>query len=332
MEMKKGSLTEMIQRRSVDKQVKHRRPEVLSNLDIHHNSILLRTGKASSKEHSKNNGIIISQSFYISDIKESRQIADQALNHLAVQHAEPIGLMISLLLPEVETEETLRQLMKELNELCEERKLELIPSAIEVAAAVNQPVLSITAFGQTDCQEMKNPEPSQELVMTGWAGMEGTAILAKTQMEKLRTRLSIEFLEEAIELGSQTSIQMAASIAWNTGAVTMEELGDSGIFGALSSFSARHQRGFSVDLKKIPIRQETIEICEFFELNPYVLTSKGCLLIVTPHGNELVNAMAQEGIKACVIGQISENHQKIIMNDGEIRYLEPPKEDELSKA
>jgi hydrogenase expression/formation protein HypE len=32
--------------------------------------------------------------------------------------------------------------------------------------------------------------------------------------------------------------------------------------------------GLEIDLKKIPVRQETIEICEFFGINPYELISR----------------------------------------------------------
>ena len=34
----------------------------------------------------------------------------------------------------------------------------------------------------------------------------------------------------------------------------------------------------------IPIRQETIEICEFFNINPYLLDATGCLFVVVEDG------------------------------------------------
>ena len=89
---------------------------------------------------------------------------------------------------------------------------------------------------------------------------------------------------------------------------------------------------WACDLKKIPIRQETIEICELFNLNPYQLISSGSMLIGTDHGSQLVDALAKEGIHAAVIGKAVEGNDRVIFNDGEKRFLEPPKADELYRA
>ena len=54
--------------------------------------------------------------------------------------------------------------------------------------------------------------------------------------------------------------------------------------------------GLEVDLQKIQLRQETVEICEYFNLNPYMLISSGCMLIVTDNANLLVDRLNEEGI------------------------------------
>ena len=45
--------------------------------------------------------------------------------------------------------------------------------------------------------------------------------------------------------------------------------------------------GLEADLKKIPIRQETVEICEVFHLNPYHIMSSGSVLAVTEDGPDV---------------------------------------------
>ena len=80
---------------------------------------------------------------------------------------------------------------------------------------------------------------------------------------------------------------------------------------------------------EIPVRQETIEICEYFDLNPYYLISSGCMLMTGPDGYGLVRALKQEGIPAAVIGKVTEGKARIVRNQGEITYLERPKTDEL---
>ena len=71
---------------------------------------------------------------------------------------------------------------------------------------------------------------------------------------------------------------------------------------------------------------------KFFNLNPYQLISSGSMLIGTDHGSQLVDALAKEGIHAAVIGKAVEGNDRVIFNDGEKRFLEPPKADELYRA
>ena len=96
--------------------------------------------------------------------------------------------------------------------------------------------------------------------------------------------------------------------------------------------SGRAGCGLKVDLKAIPIRQETVEICEFFEVNPYQLLSGGALLFTTDDGEKLVDALMEEGIPAAVVGFLQEGNDKIIVNNDETRFLDMPQADEIHKV
>ena len=85
----------------------------------------------------------------------------------------------------------------------------------------------------------------------------------------------------------------------------------------------------SVDLKAIPIRQETVEICECFRLNPYQLLSTGALLVVTENGKELCRIFCAQGMEAALIGTLQAGNDRVLYNDGETRYLDLPQTDEL---
>lgn len=61
----------------------------------------------------------------------------------------------------------------------------------------------------------------------------------------------------------------------------MHDLSQGGIFTALWEMAERAGVGLEVDLKRIPVKQETIELCEYFDINPYNLYSAGALLIGT---------------------------------------------------
>ena len=68
-----------------------------------------------------------------------------------------------------------------------------------------------------------------------------------------------------------------------------------------------------------------MEVCEFFGYNPYEIRSDGALLMVTDDSHTLIEALAKQGITAAVIGVTTDGNDKVILNDDEKRFLEPPR-------
>ena len=56
--------------------------------------------------------------------------------------------------------------------------------------------------------------------------------------------------------------------------------------------------------------QETIEICELFDLNPYRLSSGECLLMAVENGGDAVKLLSEAGIPSAVIGKSKRDRQK----------------------
>jgi len=104
---------------------------------------------------------------------------------------------------------------------------------------------------------------------------------------------------------------------------------EGGIFGCLWEAARIAGVGLEVDLKKIPICQESVEICDFLDINPYELMSDGTMLIMTPDGEGLNKALANEGVNAGIIGRTTSSNDKIIRNDEEVRYVDKPAADSI---
>lgn len=121
-------------------------------------------------------------------------------------------------------------------------------------------------------------------------------------------------------------------MASECGAGVMHDITEGGIFGALWEMASAAGVGMDIDLKKIPIRQETVEICEYFGLNPYQIMSSGSMLIAADNGWGLVRELEKAGIPAAVIGTFTSGHDRIIRNGEERRYLDKPQTDELYKV
>ena len=150
-------------------------------------------------------------------------------------------------------------------------------------------------------------------------------------MAELKSRYSRPFLDRAAKYIDYLSIRSEAAVAAKSGAAAMHDLSEGGIFGALWELGQCSGVGLEIDLKKIPIRQETVEICEFFDLNPYKLLSGGSLLLVAEDGNAVVQAIEKSGGKAVIIGRTTAGNDRVILNGEERRFLETTQTDELWK-
>lgn len=326
--MKVGKIPEMVLKRSVFKQIKHRRDEVLIGPGIGVDCSAIAVGP--------DEAIVLSTDPITST---SQNIGDLAIhitaNDIAASGAEMIGVMLTIIMPVRGKESELREMMQRIESCCKELNIEVMGGHTEVSNAVNQIIVTVTGVGKIAKEELSksiDDKEGLEIVMTKWAGLEGTSIIANEKKEELCTRYTSDFIEGASEYIKNISIVKEAHIAKEHGAVIMHDVTEGGVFGALWEVGSALDAGIEVDLMKIPLKQETVEICEFFDINPYLLISSGSLMIVTKRANELVMKLSKEGIQATVIGRVKEGNERIAINGEERRYLEPPRADELYKA
>ncbi len=179
--------------------------------------------------------------------------------------------------------------------------------------------------------------PGEELVVIGAAALSGTAEIARKKYRELSAFFSAGFLQDACRLeqtygvGEEPRKSEAWKIALTEGAGAVYAMGEGGVLSALWKTAEASQVGLTADLRKIPIRQETIEICERYDLNPYKLKSGGALLVGISGGEALVRQMKQMGLPAAVIGETNEGNDRLLYSREKCRYLERPGEDELRK-
>ena len=75
-----------------------------------------------------------------------------------------------------------------------------------------------------------------------------------------------------------------------------------------------------------------MEICNFFDINPYELLSGGALLAATKDPEKLVSDLAKEGIEAVIVGMCTDSKDRVLLNGESKRFLEIPKTDEIYKV
>lgn len=326
--MKVGKLPESVLKRSVFKQLHTKREEVLLGAGVGEDCAAM---KLDSDEI-----FVISTDPITGTAKDIGDLAVQiTVNDLASAGAEPIGVMLTMLLPEDATEEELKHVMAQVESACEKNRIQVMGGHTEVTRVVSQIVLSVTGVGKAKEDRLISTAdvlPDMDILVTKWVGIEGTAILAKEKEQELSARYTKPFLEAAKGLDQYLSVLPEAATAVKSGVAAMHDVTEGGIFGALWEMAEASGVGLEIDLKKIPLKQETVEICEYFGISPYELISSGSMLMAAKDGNRLVMELQKEEIPAVIIGKATAGRDRILRNEDECRYLEPPKTDELYKV
>ena len=217
-----------------------------------------------------------------------------------------------LLTPETREEE-LKEMMRGVESACSQLNMEVMGGHTEITDVVKHPLISVTGVGTIKKEEVlvtSSVKPGQDIVITKWIGLEGTSIAAKEKEAELLERFAPSFVETAKHFDQYLSVVPEAKIAKEWGVSAMHDITEGGVFGALWEMGSGSNVGLDIDLKKIPIRQETVEVCELLGLNPYILMSSGSMMIATDDGYGLVRKLNQAGIEASVIGKATDKNER----------------------
>ncbi len=316
--MKTGKLSESVLKRSILRKLQTKRPEVIQGAGVGRDCALFSFPNGEM-------GVSVS-SFTLFDSQGLEAKLMGAMNNAAAESMEPVSILLSLVLPEETEEEQIRKLMDQAESVCSRLGIQIAGGDSRISPNVRQIQVSVTVVSKTvQNNAMSEPAtPGQDVVMTKWLGLAGTSAAVRAKEGELKKRLPVRLVTEAGSFDRYASIHREASVAASFGAEWMHDVSRGGIFTALWELAESVKRGFEIDIRKIPIRQETIEVTEVLGLNPYELDGTGSLLIVTAHGEELIRLLEREAIPATVIGIITENKAKILLNQEEKRYLDRP--------
>ncbi len=323
--MQIGKLPESVLARSVLQPIRHRRPEILMGPAIGQDCGIMQLAE--------DEVFVISTDPITGTVHDIGNYSIHiTANDLAAAGAEPVGVMITALLPEETDERELRKMMQDVENTCAALEMEVMGGHTEITDVVKQPLLSVTGVGKVRQDQVlltNQMQPGDDLVVTKWIALEGTSILAKEREAQLKQVFPVSFVRTACDFDQYLSVIPESRVATKQGVHAMHDITEGGILGALWEMAEGAGTGLDIQIKSIPIRQESIEICEQFGINPYQLMSSGSMLLATENGNAMVQALHQAGIHGTVIGRATDSHDRILRNGDEIRYLDRPKSDEL---
>lgn len=319
--MKLGKIPENVLTRSIFKRLNVKRNELHSKQEVGEYCAFLRSDK----------GITVVSEELNSDglVNKGSMLVLRLINNLAIKGAESEALLFTILLPQDGDEQGLREIVDELNAAAREVGIPIVNVNTRVSDAVTKPVVSGTIIGTADEVFVNHASPGDDVVVTKWVGLEGTHLIAELKATELKSKFPSHLCYDALNFDKYMSIVPEAATAIKSGVTAMYSMSEGGVFAALWELSVACGVGLDIVLRDIPLKQETVEICNVFDLNPYGLLSGGSLLMTAADGNRLVMELNKAGIEATIIGKCTASNDKILINDEIRRFIEPAKQDEI---
>lgn len=324
--MRLGKVSDSVLKRSVLKNIKKRRNEMAIGAGLGEDCAIFSLSSSSLVS------TCVSQAV-VSGEKDAARLLQKVLNNLACSGVAPLGVMLSITLPESAREIRIKEIMAGAESVAAPANIQIMGGHTTVSPHVTKTIVSAVGYGYSDGKGLttKGIRPGMDIVVSKWIGLEGTALLAKHAEEELKKRYPAYMIDEAICFEQCLSILPEAAVAVSSGTRHMHDVSEGGIFAALWELAESSGVGLEIELRRLPIRQETVEVCEFLGVNPYELLSGGALLMVTEDGNGLVEKLLDAGINAVVVGKTTDNNDKIIYNGEEKRFMDKPAMDEIHR-
>ncbi len=326
--MKSGKVSEAVLKRSIIKEVNQQKKQgVASKAGVGCDSGLFAVSECT--------GVMASACTVLAGEEEglAKLAVIRACNSLFASMATPEAVTVQILLPETMEESSLKHIMHEILTACEICDVVLSQGHTQVSSFVTSPVISVTAIGTASAVQLLNETVyGSDLVMTKTAGLAGSILLAKHYRENLHERYTHSFIDKVATREDEFFIGTECKILKELGVCHMHDVAEGGVFGAVWELAERLHAGVELELKKIPILQGTVEISEYFDVNPYQLKGDGAVLFLTHDSDIVIKKLKEQGIMATVIGKMTDSNDRILINEEEKRFLEPNRVDEYERA
>jgi len=256
-----------------------------------------------------------------------------ASNDIAVRGAAPLWVIGVILLPEDYSEGVLDHITRDMDEAARELGAMIIGGHTEETPRLDRPIVVCTVMGLADRYvSTSGARPGDKVLLIGWAGLEGTAVLASDFRNKLlKLGVSEDVLRRAEGLYRRISIVKPALRLAEFGASSMHDPTEGGLIGGLVEVAAASRVRIEVWERRIPLLDETRIIADKLGIDPLKLISSGALIATIPE--ERVKDLGETGINYSIIGEIHEGEPRLTLHriNGETEiYYEPP-EDELAR-
>jgi len=259
-------------------------------------------------------------------------------NDVVAMGGRPRYLTTTILLPPGASEARLQAIFAEVRRAARKAGVLWIGGHTEVTPAVRRTVVCAQAIGFLRRPPLLTSaaRPGQLLVMTKWAGLEATTLIARERPAEVRRLLGPQGYREVFDWLHRPGIsilpegEMLESFRLHAG----HDPTEGGIATGLHEIASRSKVGILVDGEAIPVHPHTRAVCAHYGLDPLGVLSSGVFLFsaAPATARQACAVLARRRIPAAVIGRITAPGSGVLLErSGARRPLRSFPRDELTR-
>jgi hydrogenase maturation factor len=272
----------------------------------------------------------------------AQYLVDVNANDLACLGATPRWLLVTALLPEMGTTESLVEtLFRDLQRASERRTIALIGGHTEVTAGLDRVILVGQLLGLAPRERLLPPggaKPGDRLLLTKALAIEGTALLARERSTELGAALGRELVARASALLFDPGISVVAdaeALLATGGVSALHDPTEGGFATGVRELAQASGCGAIVNATLVPVLPETRAIAAYYGLDPLGMLASGSLLAaVSPLAVADVEQVCHErGVAFAWIGKLTPPERGFtLVRNGETGDLSPFASDEVARV
>lgn len=265
-------------------------------------------------------------------------------NDVAMIGAYPKFFTSVILLPEGSSEDLVDTITDSMKKALDRYGALMVGGHTEFTDGVKRPMTITTAFGilkLSNLVDVRNIKEGDLIIVSKYAGIEGTAVLSSDFRETLMARgVSEKILNEGEEMINLISVVEEATLLSREGLVSgMHDPTEGGLLGGLAEMAYSSGKLIKVYADKIPIHEATMKVTEALGIDPLRILSSGALLASVPRERveEALSLLKKNNIEASVIGEVLSRRDRegplleVLRGDSREYFYDPYVEDEVMK-
>jgi hydrogenase expression/formation protein HypE len=259
-------------------------------------------------------------------------------NDIVAMGGIPVYLTTTILCPPGCSFLRLETVFQDIRRACELAGILWIGGHTEVTSAVTRIVVSAQAVGflHREATETSAARPGQVLVMTKYAALEATTLIAREEPDTARRLLGEPAYQDVLGwlYDPGISILKEGKILADAALGAAHDPTEGGIATGIHEIAQRSGVGSRIFYDRIIIKPETLRLCTHFGLDPLGALSSGVFLFTAAaeEARRACAALAARDVPAAVIGEITaDSGEVLIEKDGKSRRLPVFRRDEILK-